>query len=137
MEKFKRAQDLISQKRRKAASFEETLQELIAEYIGRNDPVEKAKRSMKANSIQSPSNANASVHGHTKQRSHLKAQLKHQIHFRDGGQCTQKNAQGERCYQRRWLDVHHIVPVSQGGSNELHNLRTLCHNHHNQLHLLQ
>lgn len=31
-------------------------------------------------------------------------------------------------------DVHHIVPVSQGGKNEESNLITLCPNHHRMVH---
>jgi hypothetical protein len=31
------------------------------------------------------------------------------------------------------LDVHHIVPRSEGGTDELDNLLTLCHKHHPML----
>ncbi len=34
----------------------------------------------------------------------------------------------------RHLDVHHVVPRANGGSNDLHNLRTLCPDCHADLH---
>ena len=38
------------------------------------------------------------------------------------------------CTSQRWLEIHHIVPVSQGGRDEISNLTTLCHAHHKQRH---
>jgi hypothetical protein len=38
------------------------------------------------------------------------------------------------CASRSELHVHHIVPLSKGGSNNLSNLRTLCRNCHTKLH---
>jgi hypothetical protein len=29
-----------------------------------------------------------------------------------------ESGNGERCGERKWLDVHHLRPVSQGGGNE-------------------
>jgi hypothetical protein len=69
-------------------------------------------------------------------RKPLTAEQKHTVFARDKGQCTHINDQGERCDADRWLDVHHIVPVSQGGSNEPENLTTLCSFHHDLAHQL-
>ena len=38
------------------------------------------------------------------------------------------------CQSTENLHVHHIVPLSLGGSNELSNLKTLCKNCHTRLH---
>jgi hypothetical protein len=46
---------------------------------------------------------------------------------RDGYQCG-------NCGSTENLHVHHIVPLSLGGSNELGNLRTLCKTCHAKLH---
>ncbi|MBI2605974.1 MAG: HNH endonuclease [Deltaproteobacteria bacterium] len=40
-----------------------------------------------------------------------------------------------RCEQKRWLQVHHIKPVSLGGGNTLENLTTLCSGHHRMRHV--
>jgi hypothetical protein len=57
----------------------------------------------------------------------------HAVARRDGYQCTAINPNGKRCSHRRWLDVHHIKPRHQGGTDSLSNLTTLCKGHH-QLH---
>ena len=60
----------------------------------------------------------------------LPANLKHDLIMRDQGRCTEHDQQGNRCENRRWLDVHHVVPIAHGGLDELANLRTLCSEHH-------
>jgi 5-methylcytosine-specific restriction endonuclease McrA len=71
---------------------------------------------------------------HLGQRIPLPAALAHQVRLRDGAQCTHRDLTGHRCPQRRWLQVHHIYPVSLGGANELGNLATLCSAHHRMTH---
>ena len=41
------------------------------------------------------------------------------IFQRDGFKCT-------KCGKKDMLEVHHIIPVSEGGTNEKTNLQTLC-----------
>lgn len=41
------------------------------------------------------------------------------IHSRDGNQCTE-------CGSRKNLQIDHIVPVSQGGTDAIDNLQLLC-----------
>ncbi|MGE0527200.1 MAG: HNH endonuclease [Bdellovibrionales bacterium] len=55
---------------------------------------------------------------------------------RDGGRCTHVDAQGRRCSEEKWLDVHHIRPVSAGGRHHLDNLTTLCRHHHDLVYQL-
>ncbi len=45
----------------------------------------------------------------------------------DGGTCT-------ACPATTGLEVHHVVPVADGGVHELHNLRTLCASCHDDQH---
>jgi 5-methylcytosine-specific restriction endonuclease McrA len=50
-----------------------------------------------------------------------------------GYQCTFVDIQThQRCQSKSFLQVDHIVPIAQGGTNELSNLRILCFKH-NQL----
>jgi len=51
--------------------------------------------------------------------------LRDQVLARDGWQCQEANA----CCQGP-LQIHHILPLSRGGSNEPENLVTLCFYHH-------
>jgi predicted HNH restriction endonuclease len=41
---------------------------------------------------------------------------------------------GKRCSEKRWLEIHHIMPVAEGGVNELENLALVCRAHHQFLH---
>jgi len=67
-------------------------------------------------------------------RTPLRASLKHAVMLRDRGQCTHVERTGHRCPQTRWLDHHHRVEVSLGGSNTLENLTLLCQAHHKLTH---
>lgn len=63
-------------------------------------------------------------------RSALIAASSHAVRLRDQGRCTHVDDNGVRCEHRRWLHVHHVVPVSHGGSDEVENLTMLCSGHH-------
>ncbi|MBI2606081.1 MAG: HNH endonuclease [Deltaproteobacteria bacterium] len=70
-------------------------------------------------------------------REPIPANLLHQINLRDQRRCQFKAPGGEPCGQARWTEIHHLTPVSKGGSNTLENLRTLCSVHHKWIHLKQ
>ncbi len=125
MENFKRVQDLVSQKDRKAASLEISLESALEFYLKHHDPVEKAKRNIQRNI--KPQMTTQLGPGPVTRR--LPAQTKHQINARDQGQCTHVE-EGKRCENKRWLETHHQIPLSQGGNNNLNNLVTLCWAHH-------
>jgi 5-methylcytosine-specific restriction endonuclease McrA len=130
-EKLKRVQDLESQRTRRAVKLSETLEALVDLYLEKKDPVKKADRALKRD-------ADACVARHANQADQsdtgpIPAKTKHQATFRDGGQCTHTDGR-KRCENRRWLDVHHIIPRSHGGTNTLENLRTLCSAHHRMEH---
>ena len=71
-----------------------------------------------------------------KQREPLSAHLKHQVYLKDQGRCSYKDKNGGTCSSSRFLEIHHIKPVSQGGLNTLENLTLLCHGHHKAIHYL-
>jgi 5-methylcytosine-specific restriction endonuclease McrA len=69
-------------------------------------------------------------------RKPLTAAEKHQVVARDGGRCTHQDGRGIRCANDRYLHIHHIKPVSLGGTNDPNNLTTLCSFHHDLAHQL-
>jgi len=42
--------------------------------------------------------------------------------------------QCSHCQCEEELEVHHIVPLSKGGKNDVENLTILCHDHHMEVH---
>jgi RuvA, C-terminal domain/HNH endonuclease len=52
-----------------------------------------------------------------------------EVLHRDGGKCTVPH-----CRSARFIEVHHIVPRSEGGSHDASNLTSLCDGHHKALH---
>jgi 5-methylcytosine-specific restriction endonuclease McrA len=59
-------------------------------------------------------------------RTDLNKTLRHRVLKRDGYKCF-------ICESSRKLEVHHFIPVIEGGSNNPENLMTLCLVCHNQL----
>jgi hypothetical protein len=185
MLKLRRAQDLVSQKKKSSVNLELTLEALVDDYIKKHDPVVKAKRqkikgTLKLKIEQEPKTDQVSkterapkieqvlktlqvLRTETKEkeeaqflikqmttgkgfkemtrqqklskRKSLPAQIKHQVYLSNNGQCSSTDENGKRCVARRFLDIHHIQPVSQGGSDQLENLALLCYGHHQAIHL--
>jgi len=67
-------------------------------------------------------------------RQPIPAQVLHQVNLRDQTQCQHLKNENTKCKASRFIEIHHINPVSKGGSNELENLVTLCAEHHRQKH---
>jgi 5-methylcytosine-specific restriction endonuclease McrA len=131
---FRRAQDLLSSRRRRNVDFAECFAEIVHEFLCRMDPLEKAKRfGVTPKSIR---RATKKVEGSVRRRKSVPtAATLRQVDLRDEGQCTHITDGGERCSQRRWLHVHHIRSKVFGGGNELENLKTLCQAHHRMVHI--
>ena len=55
------------------------------------------------------------------------ATLADRIRERDGETCS-------ICGENHDLDVHHVIPSYKGGSDDVHNLITLCHKCHRNKH---
>lgn len=150
LKKLDNIRDLESQRTSKAVNFEEVLEAMAIAYLEKFDPIRKAERAAKRNE---KADASAHVPGHVLEagvskpsefkveridmpfrREVIHSALKHAVTMRDQRRCTHIYKDGSRCECTRWLDVHHIVPVSEGGTNELRNLKTLCRSHHQMIH---
>lgn len=148
-ENLKHVQDLVSSQSRSASSLEDTLRVVIEFYIERKDPQKKAERAEKRVIIAHPSTSVSPVPGQA-QLPHatmtpvliasqhnsrcIPARLEHLVRLRDRGQCTHKSSTGERCSEKRWLEIHHIKPLSKGGVTQLDNLTLICRGHHLVVH---
>ncbi len=139
---LQQVKDLLSQKRMKAVTSEEALKAIMDDFLKRNDPIRRAervqKRKVESEISEEPKPDNqfdsTDKHPSVPGRQRLPAHTKHAVMLRDQRRCRHLSIQGERCENRRWIDVHHIIPVSDGGNNQIENLITLCSAHHRAQH---
>jgi hypothetical protein len=140
-ELLKRVQDLVSSQMGKSATLEETLHAALTFYVEKKDPMEKAKRAEIKEVKPVPGLVSfthvSQISKNTSARQNprfIPAKLEHAVRLRDQGQCTYRTTQGVRCSERRWLDIHHVKPLSEGGVTTLENLTLLCRGHHQVIH---
>lgn len=57
------------------------------------------------------------------------AAVKREVFARDAGCCGYVDARGERCGERRYLELHHLTPFAQGGEHVASNLALRCAAH--------
>jgi hypothetical protein len=127
-EMLKRIQDLASSQSQQALNLEQTLEVMAELYLEKKDPTKKAERAQKkASPLPFPGKENPNPR-------FIPSSIQHAVRLRDGGQCSFLNSNGKRCLEKRWLDFHHIQPVSEGGLSNPENLRLLCRGHHQVIH---
>jgi hypothetical protein len=56
-------------------------------------------------------------------------EVRRAVHERDGGQCTFRGENGDRCAERGFLEIDHRTPVARGGLPTVDNCRLLCRSH--------
>jgi hypothetical protein len=142
--KLARVRELVAQSSAKPCDLERALEQMADLFLESKDPVRRAERiaqrKPKAKSNQHvlskvAAPARKSPPAVARQtRSPIPAAIRHQVMLRDRGECQGTTPQGTRCGCRQWTDIHHIRPVSLGGSHALDNLLTLCSNHHCLIH---
>lgn len=158
MELLKRAQNLEAQSQRISPNLAETLKKVLVVYLEKKDPLRKAEREQRRRekkvsatgevstpTMSSPINT---VESSKVDMSHdelgarpsrparraIPASVKHAVQLRDQGRCQARQGSGEICSSQRYLDLHHLVQVSQGGKDEVSNLITLCRSCHQLWH---
>lgn len=60
---------------------------------------------------------------------HIPAAVRRVVHQRDGGRCTYKDRQGQRCSKRHDLEFHHRTPFARGGAHSPDVLCLMCRTH--------
>jgi 5-methylcytosine-specific restriction endonuclease McrA len=64
--------------------------------------------------------------------------LRREVEMRDGPGCSARDPKtGERCGTRKFLELHHVVPLAEGGSDTLGNAKVWCSGHHRSWHILR
>src|SRR5690606_16914896 len=114
---------------------EEVLEKMTLFYLEKHDPLQKAKRQGVKRSLNKPKSGQekgatsnqlkTQKNSDLKKRKPLPSSTKHQIYLKTNGRCAHLNHQGQRCQETRFLDIHHIKPLSQGGSDDPSNLTLL------------
>lgn len=122
---LERIQDLLAGK---AGDLNGLLRIVCTEWLERHDPVRKARRAPE------PKEHELCAH---RVGEPMRAGQRHAVHRRDDGRCTFVDQRGQRCSNQRFTQIHHLRPVSQGGTNEPENLTTLCSYHHALIHELK
>jgi len=126
-EKIKRVQDLESTRQKRAVTIEGAVEAMVEVYLEKKDPVAKAHKA-KTREVKKLSSRKES------QSQCLSASIKHEVNKRDGGRCIYVDRSGTRCSNRRWIQYHHVVPVSQGGEHRVENIISVCQVHHKAFH---
>ena len=137
-EKLSRVRSLEA-RRGKGGGMERALEAAAEEYLERRDPVRAQARAPRKEEPRPAAGRPAVGAGlcarrYKLNRTLLTAAQRHAVHACDGGRCTHVGESGRRCGADRFVDIHHVHPVSRGGGNEPENLTTLCSYHHDLVH---
>jgi hypothetical protein len=95
-------QEILSQKLGKPANLAQVIAWAVEVTRTKFDPVKRAERSR---NISSRKSEVAPKPG----RQPVRASTKHPVVLRDGARCVFVSADGRRCEQKRWLQLHHVV----------------------------
>jgi hypothetical protein len=60
---------------------------------------------------------------------HVPAEVKRAVWLRDLGRCAFVGDHGRRCYERAFLEFHHVKPYAVGGEATLANVQLRCRQH--------
>ena len=133
------AKDLKAEAKRLNVDPAEVLKRAFYEMRERTDPVRKAERAnaRKERKPKQPPKELCVNKIPIAKRKPIPAATAHAVKLRDGNQCTEIHEDGARCENTRWLHIHHIIRVADGGTNELDNLTTLCSVHHELHHQME
>jgi hypothetical protein len=145
---IRRVQDIESQRRRENVDLEQALIAMAQAYLRANDPVERAKRqkmrrcSHKGGVLSLSSETTKPENGADRAsppvfrsiRTPMPQAVTHAVNRRDEGRCVWTDPRGKRCESRRFVELHHIQPLSHGGKHDVQNIATVCKGHHQAIH---
>ena len=125
MQDLDRCKELLSGKYPEGVDFNTLLKELAAEWLEKNDPVERDNRRKLRKKETTP---RRNKPGETSR--YISSAVRDAVFKRDGGRCTFVGANGKRCNSKWDLEIHHDeVPFARGGNHSINNLKLLCAAH--------
>jgi 5-methylcytosine-specific restriction endonuclease McrA len=101
----------------------EVFERALREYVGKRKAKPKVQRK--------PVNASPAKSNKTGVR-YIPKSVRRAVFERDQERCAFRAPDGSRCTEHRCLEIDHIQPLACGGTNDIDNLRLVCHAH-NQL----
>ena len=143
---LKRLQEIYSQKKMRFVPLSEVLELIAKRAIEKESPEKKLERAQKRKSPMSSQSKKLTPVSLRKQnlqsqspktRVPIPQKIRNQLLINAQHQCTYQSPDGRRCEEKLWLELHHLKPISQGGGNEIENLKFLCFSHHKYLHRQQ
>ncbi len=133
-EMLKRAMTLVSNQKKKNASVEECLKEVLELYLSKKDPLKRAERAVEnQGGTVSVALGLGLCPGKVVRRA-VPSGIKNQIIVRDQMRCSFIGINGKVCGSDRHLQTHHLKPWRIGGDHSVENLQTLCGAHHGYRH---
>jgi len=140
LEKLERVESLLAQ-RGHQTTWNDILDQAADAFLEKNDPVRKAERVQKRKLLcpgrEKQPLVKINLTNLVPKRVPLTAEQKRTVFLRDRGRCTHVGLDGKRCNQDRWVDIHHVVHIKDGGTNDPDNLTTLCWSHHDLIHQME
>jgi 5-methylcytosine-specific restriction endonuclease McrA len=123
------------------ATLEHVFELVLDDTLKRSDPVTRRELRSRREFARTDRSAESDVHAPASPRTpddspqprHIPLRVRDEVFTRDSGRCTFVGPDGRRCEATRGLQVDHVVPVAQGGSGEIGNLRLLCAQHNRLL----
>jgi hypothetical protein len=136
---LRRLQEVESQKSGRFEPLESVLGNAIKDRLERIDPVRvaarvKAKKERQNQSTREHNSARAKSSPPKSKRIVFDAKTVHAVNERDKRKCKARLPDGTLCDCGLWTQIHHIVSIEDGGTNDIDNLITLCAVHHRQWH---
>lgn len=126
LQKLERAKELL-RGRSVSGRYEHVLGVVLDAWLERNDPQRTMRREPRASKRMVTPGKRA---GSGKRCRRIPRAVKVRVFKRDGGQCTFRNKEGQRCDAMTNLEFDHKVPFARGGrSDNPRNIRLLCHAH--------
>ena len=120
------------------ATLEHVFELVLDDTLKRSDPVlrreQRSRRELaRTETVQSSPSSTPGSQADSPNPRQIPLRMRDDVFARDHGRCTFVGPDGRRCDATRGLQIDHIVPVAQGGTGEIGNLRLLCAQHNRLL----